>query len=193
MSAAYTPRSDSLPSRVISFFTQNPDEVLDLDALEAKFGKPRSQWHTILGQAVSAGLLKRKERADDGELVYSLGTTTNTTKPGTATPTPPGVDVLASGGWLGAKTKAKPVRRKAFVPDIDKIEFIAGVPLPLARSKAGAGFAPVLLKQPVGQMFKQPHEARSALAVAMTKLKKAGKGAWEMRNFPDHLGVWRVK
>ena len=39
----YTPQSGSVASKVLAYFHSRPDAELDLDALEAKFGKSRSQ------------------------------------------------------------------------------------------------------------------------------------------------------
>ena len=187
MSTTYTPRADSLPSRVITFFSNNPEEVLDLDALEAKFDKPRSQWHTILGQAVSAGLLKRAVREDDEELVYSLGGgLPNTIK---AIP-PPKADALTAGGWLGKKTAT---RASPFKVDFDNITFVSNVPIPQVKGRLNSGFEAVFLKMKAGQMFEVPFEARASLALVATKLKRAGSGVWEMRKLGELIGVWRVK
>lgn len=196
--SGYTPQAGSLAARVISFFDDNPDEELDLDALEAKFDKPRKQWHSILGAAVLGCVLKREELESDGELVYRLGSGNAPATPFASTKKdrrgePPADDALARGGWLGAKVSQPAGRPKRFVIDLESIKFIEGVPLPNVKTQAGISFAPTLLKMKVGAMFKQPHEAKSALEFAMAKLKKSGGGEWQMRKFPDCLGVWRVK
>ena len=189
--SGYAPQADSVASRVISFFEANPDEELDLDALVAKFDKPRKQWHSLLGAAVLGNLLKREERESDGELVYRPGGGSARVKAKATAPVAD--DALARGSWLGAKASQKPARKAPYVVDLESIKFIEGVPLPPARGKAFGGFSSILLKMPVGIMFRQPHEAKSSLSFAMTRLKNAGKGVWEMLKLPGHLGVWRVK
>lgn len=59
MSATYTPRSDSLPARVIAFFQRNLDEELSLEDITEKFDTTRGNIHTNLGLAVDAGMLVR--------------------------------------------------------------------------------------------------------------------------------------
>lgn len=191
MSTTYTPRGDSLPARVIAFFTQNPDEVLDLDALEAKFDKPRSQWHTILGQAVSAGLLKRETREDDEELVYSLG---NGAPP--ASRLRPPVDALWAGAEVGLKRKS-PTKTERFdysTLDIDNVVIKTGVPLPCKGPLHKMDVSPLLKRMKVKDSVVLPLKTRSVFQAAIKTSKAAGRGEFSIRKLNAHeLGLWRVK
>lgn len=73
MSKSYSPHSDTVAFQVIEFFRANPEEVLDREAISVKFGCTQHAVHTILGPAVQAKVLHRKENLADGELMYSLG------------------------------------------------------------------------------------------------------------------------
>ena len=72
MSKSYTPQQGSVAWKVIEFFTTNQQEELTLADLESKFDKAASQFHSLLGAAVEAGVLKRSTNGDE-ELVYSFG------------------------------------------------------------------------------------------------------------------------
>lgn len=68
----YSPRPGSLASSVIGFFTNNPGEELDLDAIVEKFGSTRGNIHTQLVGALDVGMVIR-ERNQDGDYIYKAG------------------------------------------------------------------------------------------------------------------------
>lgn len=195
--SGYTPQPNSIPDSVVRFFLANPEEELDLDALEAKFDRPRRQWHSILGPAVESGLLKRTERAADSELVYSLGNN----KPAVAASPSPKFDGLASGAWLGAKpakTRKSPSPTELFdysSLDLAAIEIKAGQPLPPARNTSkGFDWTPLLSKLNVGDHAELPIKVKVNLGQAVRTWKRAGKGEFALRTInATTLGCWRVK
>ena len=93
----YTPLEGSAAWKVIQFLAANPGEKLDADKISAKCDCDRRSVHTLLGKAVQAGLLKRAEDLEEGELVYSLGE--GAVLPGVE----PGAGASGFHGWLESK------------------------------------------------------------------------------------------
>lgn len=113
----YIPRGDSLPSKVLEFFRQNPDEELTIDDIASKYAAARNSVHTNLSKSVDAHMVQRS-RNDDGEYVYkagpALGTSHNSkaaqTAPVVAAPVPEyvvedGVAIPPKLGELSLKLK----------------------------------------------------------------------------------------
>ena len=128
MRTAYTPRTDGVAARCITFFRANPDEELSLEDITDKFDATRGNIHTLLAPAREAGLLDRYQNAD-GEYLYKAGP-----KIGKAD----GIDMDAvhnSRSPFGA-----PQRRRVAVPAVDlpdprAVTIEDGIPLPGARAK----------------------------------------------------------
>jgi len=62
----------NLATKVCDFFLQNPDEILDVDAISVKWGVPRCSVHTELALHLEAKLLTR-EAGDEHGYVYRRG------------------------------------------------------------------------------------------------------------------------
>lgn len=199
MTATYTPQADSVAARVIAWFQANPDQALDVDALEAKFQKPRKQWHSILGGAVIGGVLLRQENLETYELEYSLGSgVVGTQRHKFPTAPPPRADVLLAGATLGQKLKTNGTRRNSppFICDPLSFTIHSARPLPRGSGKGrfGTDWKPLFAKLKVGQSVDVPKAARPSLAKQMAESKKAGTGEFMLRKINDEtFGLWRVK
>ena len=176
----YTPRAGSLPSEVIYFFRNNPEEELTLDDITDKFGCTRGNVHTNLGMACDAGMLVR-DRNVDGEYIYKAGPKLPAAAPASPVFTP-----------APAKTKT-PRATPAALPSIDSIDIDDGIPLPAIR-RPKIDWKPLLTKLKTGQSFKVPMQAKHTLSIAMTELRKANQGSYTIRVFKDteELRVWRT-
>ena len=178
--ATYTPRPGSLPSEVIYFFRNNPDEELTLDDITDKFDCSRGSVHTNLGQAVDAGMLVR-DRNVDGEYIYKAGPKLPPAAPASPVVTP------------APATAKKPRAAPAELPSIDSIDIDDGIPLPSAK-RPKVDWKPLLTKLKAGQSFKVPMQAKHTLSLAMTELRKANQGSYTIRVFKDtqEVRVWRT-
>ena len=178
----YTPRAGSLASNVIGFFTNNPHEELDLDAITSKFDASRGNVHTLLGGALDAGLLERNRNVD-GDYIYTAGKALG--KPAVAAPP-------------AAPTVTKP--RRVFVnvplPAIDAVQIDDDVPLPAPLGGKGPkqDWTPLLTKLKAGQSAGLPLRARPILSKNITALHKAQTGTYALRvdRAAQTLRVWRT-
>lgn len=202
MNKPYNPIAGSIAFKVIEYFTTNPDEVLTIDDLEAKFDKPKAQFHSFLGTAVEAGALKR-ESNDEGELEYSLGTGVASIKPNagrnpTAKAKP--YDAAAPFG-----TQLKPVnkqtRRDSATPaiqmDFDGIQLIDNAPMPGKRDGTATQkekwFA-LLNRMNIGQSFTIDKALQKTVNSYITKIHKINNVRYSVRKLSDtQIGVWRVE
>jgi hypothetical protein len=190
MTTNYTPQAGSVAYRVIEFFTTNPDEELSTDNLEAKFGKPAAQFHSILATALTAGVLQRKTN-DDDELVYSLGkgTTQVVANPGRHPNLRP--DALLAGANLGRKKTIN--RISVNMLDFDKIELRDNVPLPDKHGNAVEKFTGLLTRMAVGQSCELPIAAKTTLSKVVTQHHAEDKGKFTIRKISDEtIGLWRL-
>lgn len=197
MTATYTPQPDSVAARVIAWFQANPDKALDTDALEAKFQKPRKQWHSLLGSAVIAGVLKRQENTETDELEYSLGSGKVTIKPAApaADKRPDMLLAGASAGWQ-PKPQQKRTPRAMFLFDPLSLTIVSDRPLPLGsgRGRTGVDWKPLFQKLKPGQSVDVPAAARPTPTKQMTDSKKSGGAEFVLRKINDEIyGLWRVK
>lgn len=183
----YTPQQGSQAWKVIEFFTTNPHERLISTQLAEKFNMPSKQWHSALGGAVQAGVLKREEN-DDGELEYSLGAGCSKIAPNKAAhPSLRPDDALLRGSTPGKKA---PAPRRAI--DLGALVLQDDVPLPEKRN--GLEWNKLLARMKVGQSCAVPDFGMASLGKAMTDYKRAGKGNFERRRIgPDEIRLWRVK
>lgn len=189
MSATYTPRSDSLPARVIAFFQRNPDEELSLEDITDKFDTTRGNIHTNLGLAVDADMLVR-DRNVDGDYIY---------KAGKKLPKPTGVDMDAvhhrppPAGPQGPWPARKGTRETVALPDPQAVEIRDDVPLPGRKPKAD--WMP-LLKRLVkaGQSAQLPMAAKHTLSQAVTQARKDKLGEYTIRvdKAAQTVSVWRT-
>lgn len=201
MSAAYTPREGSVAWKVIQFLQANREEQLDADLISAKCDCDRRNVHTLLGPAVQAELLARREDMESGELVYTAGKVT--------TPAP-----AAGGfhGWLerkgqasaegrgqrGAPPPAIPAppdaekkRSAPFYIDVSTVQIDKGVPIP-GRGARAIDWAPLLGKLEVGDSFLLPSAAKSAIGTAMKAFKDVTGKELSSRKVEDGIRVWRT-
>ncbi|MDO9235971.1 MAG: hypothetical protein Q7U28_08065 [Aquabacterium sp.] len=187
----YTPRADSLASRVIAFFQRNPDEELSLEEISEKYDAGRSNIHTQLGGAIDAGMLVR-DRDVDGDYIY---------KPGTALPAPhasSGLDMDAVHRKAPPPAKAdkpiKPARVRVAFPDPEAVPIDTDVPVPSSNKPAKHDWMPLLQRLQPGESCKLPIQARPTLAAKVTTAHKEKLGTFTMRNLPEtnELRLWRT-
>lgn len=167
MSNKFTPAAYTVTYQVIEFFKANPEETLDREAVSIKFGCTEHSVHTILGPAVQAGVLLRKENLADGELVYSLGDLSK----------------------LGTKRKPK----QPFLLDKSSVQIEKDVPLPTVFRRGKSDFADIFRAMAVGDSFELPVAGRCSVSSAVTAFKKANPGVnLATRTIGDKLRVWRL-
>lgn len=174
----YTPNAGSLPSMVVGFFTNNPDEELTLEDIADKFQCSRNNIHTNLALATQHGLLLR-DRNDDGDYVY---------RPGNALRgEPTGIDIDA----VNFKPR-KDAPAKVALPNVLDVQIDSDVPLPSAKLKFD--WLPLLQRLQPSQSALLPLAAKYTLSNTITEAHKAGLGKYTMRTFPDDqtLRVWRT-
>lgn len=186
----YTPQQGSIAWKVIEFFTTNPDEALTLQDLEAKFDKGASQFHSLLGAAVEAGVLKREPNPDE-DLVYSLGTGSPLIEANHARNPTSRPDALLAGSSLGFKRNVKPAL-VATVINPAEIPLLDNVPMP-GRGKAPTDWPALFRRMKVNQSCVLPIAMRSVLNKACTDAKKSGIGTFALRKINEEkVGVWRL-
>lgn len=180
----YVPQANSLPSLVVGFFTNNPDEELTLEDITEKFGAQRNNIHTNLALAVQHGLLARA-RNDDGDYVYRIGK-----KP------PKGADADTAQSAPGKSAAAKRAMAQVDLPDPMDVQIDSDVPLPTANGRGGKkrDWAPLLQRLQPGDSAQLPLCAKFTLANAITAAHKAQQGTYTLRTFPEAqtLRVWRT-
>ena len=187
MNKPYNPQADSLPSQVIGYFTNNPDEELLLEDISDKFNCSRGNIHTQLARAVEAGMLVRDQNKD-GEYIYKAGGNTPKAKPAPAKP------VVRSGVDIDAVCHSR-VRNVVPMPDPGEVVIEDAVPLP---TRCGPGskidWSPLFKRTKPGQSFKLPLAAKATVTKAMTDCHKGNKGLFTIRCFKDtqELRVWRL-
>jgi hypothetical protein len=174
----YTPKEGSLPWKVLQFFVVNPDEELDADLIAAKFNYSRSSIHTLLRDAVQAGVLRRVEDREAGELLYSLGAPAWPTDAPTA-PSPATVHTLK------VSKRAAPFRIDLALVEIEKN-------VPMWPRRSGMNWTPVFDRLDVGDSFVLPVEAKSAVGSAASRYTKTTGKKLIRRAVTDGLRVWRV-
>jgi hypothetical protein len=191
--SAYTPQEGSIAWKVIEFFTTNPDEALTTDQMSIRFDTPAKQFHSLLGQSVETGLLKRTTN-DDTDMEYSLGTGSPHIKASRARNPSPRPDALLAGSSLGLKQTGKPAVKPAAVTsalDLAAIALVDDVPMPAARQ--AFDWSVLFKRMKVKQSCVLPISVRSTLLKACTDAKKAGIGTFTIRKINDgELGLWRV-
>jgi hypothetical protein len=186
MSKTYAPLVDSVAWKAVEYFTTNPDEQLSTQDLEVKFDKPAKQFHSLLGPAIQAGVLKRRE-GDDGELLYSLGTGCAAIKANKSRNPSLRTDALLAGANLGRK-KPEP----GYMVQLKDIEIRSDVPMP-ARRPEGQDWADLLSRLKVKDSFVVPMFLRSQANKACTVAKGDGRGTFTIRKISEEqIGIWRV-
>ena len=189
MNKPYNPQADSLPSQVIGYFINNPEEELLLEDISDKFDCSRGNIHTQLARAVESGMLVRDQNKD-GEYIYKAGGNTPKAKPAPAKP------VVRSGVDIDAVCHTRSRTRVAVqLPDPLDVPVDDSVPIP-ARTGPGSktDWVPLFNRLKVGQSFKLPLAAKHMIANAMTEVHKDGKARYTIRTFRDtqELRVWRT-
>lgn len=180
----YTPQINSVAWRVIEFFTTNPEEELTLSDLETKFEKSASQFYSLLGASVEAGVLKRSTNSDE-ELVYSLGDGHASVAPNKARNPSLRSDALLAGAVVKK-------RKAALAIDLNAVPLRSDVPLPSAKGKQ-LDWPKLFKRMEVGQSCELPKAVRAALHKACTKAKADGLGEFALRSGSDEtVALWRV-
>lgn len=181
MSATYTPREGSVAWKAVRFLQANRDEQLDADLISAKWDCARANVHTLLSQAVQAGLLVRSEDLASGELVYSAGTRA---APKAAD------DVRSVAAPSTAPTPSKRPPSAPFRMDVGAVQIDKGVPMPSAR--VSMDWTPLLARLEVGDSFLLPDGAKSSIGTAMKAFKDATGKALASRKVDGGIRVWRT-
>lgn len=185
MSAAYTPRPGSVADRVIEFLSANRDEALSTADIAVKFDATRNNVHTLMAQAVAAGLVMRIEDMADSELVYRIGN-------GRAdAPARAPASTFGAHQPFPAKARRTPVRVKL---DVAAITLQDDVPPPdQAAATMRSQFMALLAGMKPGQSFAVPASCRSSVLSAATELKKRGSGRWKSApEGTDNVRCWRL-
>lgn len=191
--ATYSPRSDSLPGRMIAFFKANPGELLTLDDIVAKFEPSRGNVHTLLIQARESGLLERKQN-DEGEYAYCAGAAL----PMTSATDGINIDAVHEPA-ARPRQKRSPVRVEI---DLAQVPIAKGVPLPSSVSKKPRDYGVLLDRMvDVGDSAELPLPCRSSLAKAIKAIhteppkKGAAQRKFEVRTDPalSTVRVWRTQ
>lgn len=117
--STYTPRTGSIPTLCVEFFLANPDEVLTVDDIAAKFDCIARNVHTLLAQAVENELLART-RNGDGEYIYHLPDHVPASKTGRL--------FVQKPAPAPAKTAAKAIPHMRKMLDISKLKVEDGIP-----------------------------------------------------------------
>lgn len=182
MNKPYNPQADSLPSQVIGYFTNNPEEELLLEDISDKFDCSRGNIHTQLARAVESGMLVRDQNKD-GEYIYKAGGNTPKAKP-----------VGRSGVDIDAVCRSRK-RVDVLLPDPANVLIENDIPL-LTRCGPGSriDWMPLFKRCKVGQSFKLPLAAKATVTKTMTECHKAQLGKFTIRTFKDtlELRVWRT-
>ncbi|APW38995.1 hypothetical protein RD110_18755 [Rhodoferax koreense] len=157
-----------LASRLVQFFEQNPDEVLTLPDIAAKFGVHQSSIHTHLAGALRTAQLVRRSDPEHG-YVYQ-GPASKAFKPKDLMPAPAEPPVAAS-----AAATAAP-RRKALrweVPDLATLPIRDGLPRPNRRREVD--WTPLLDRLKPNRQCDLPAGAHSSLRKAVTQRHQTTK------------------
>ena len=181
----YNPRPDSLPSQVIGYFTNNPDEELLLDDIVDKFGSTRGNIHTLLASARDVGLLRR-DRNEDGEYFYARGPNL---KASAAQDT--GVDIDSA----CQRRSPKPQPTKQVDPiDPLSVPIESGIPVANIRGCIMTDWSALLKRLKVGNSCKLSVDHKYSLTKAMSHAHKTKQGKFTLRTLPgkEELRIWRV-
>ena len=180
--ATYAPRAGSVAERVIRFLADNPDEVLTTDDIAVKFEASRNNVHSLLAQAVAAGLLVRAEDPGESELVYRAGQG-RVPAPAPAPATP----------FSAHRPFQRRPRRAPAQIDVGAIRLEDNVPQPWPDRSLAAQMTSLLLSMRPGQSFAVDLAARHSLRSAITALKKSRRGQWTARaQGAGELRCWRL-
>lgn len=182
--STYTPQTGSLPSMVIGFFQNNPDEELTLEDIADKFGGARNNTHTNLSLAIQNGLLLR-ERNEDGDYIYKAG------KKLSCAPKNAGVDIDAI--HQGPKKAQKSVTATHRALDIDNLKVEEGIAFDPKGLRGRNKWQPLFDKlAKVGQSVAIPGEMYGALAAAARKVPKT-QGVYRCcMTAPGQARIWRT-
>lgn len=167
---AYQPKANSLPGKVLDFLRRNPEEVLTIDDIAAKFNAVRNNVHTLLAPAREADMLQR-DRDELGEYIYR------------------------SGRHLGKLTS---VASKVFITqaEVDALTVDTGVSMPLVSSNRGLSKWDTLLKKLTanGQSIQIPKDWHPGLSSHVSKVNPQQTGfKYVVRAVSDtHARIWRV-
>lgn len=178
----YTPRPNSLPSKVIQFLADNPDECLSANEISGKFDVSRNNVHTLLSLAVQAGLLIRTSDEDE-ELVYQIG---KGTPQSASKPQPQELDKAVT--WTASAGKRSP----PIYVDVDAVKIDQGVPLP--PSRRAIDWPALLDKLQPTDSFALDRRAAAGLLKALTDYSKAHPGIkFTTRKTDTEIRCWRVQ
>ena len=184
---SYTPMPGSVAYKVIEFLTTHPDEELSRQDISVKFDKPGAQVHSLLSDAVAAGVLKRGETADDSEIVYRLGTGVPSIKPNKGGNPTVRLDALVAGGQLGKKRRLPP-------PDLTAVPLRDDIPMPAGSGFGKPDWGVLLRRMSVGQSADLARRCRSSITKEISAWKKEGKGRFVVAAIDEStIRIWRTE
>lgn len=189
----YAPEQGSAAWKVIEYLTTHPDEALSPIDIEAKYGKPRTQVHSILAKAISTGVLVREEDLTDGGLIYKIGKGHPDIKAN-----PGGAPSLRTPPDETAKplTPSPHATRHYIVLDVDALAIDDGIPLPPVQTGRRSTDWPALFARlKPGNSVRLPKKTGATLKKAIT-VHHAGHEGHELAVRAidaDHIRLWRVK
>lgn len=185
----YAPEQGSTAWKVIEFLTTNPDEALSPSDVEAKFGKPRSQVHSILAKAISSGVLVRDEDIGSGDLLYKLGTGHP------AVQASPGRHPSLAGS-SGKAASSPRARRYHVVLDTAALSIDQGVPLPEKQAaRRPTDWPSLFARMQPGDSVLLPRQVRATLGKAVSHHHRENDGVELATRVvdDDHIRLWKVK
>lgn len=151
-----------IAARVIQFFCDNPDEVLTPGDIAVKFDCRRLAVHSLLGSAVKAGYLIRRECTTNSDLTYCKGNA-----------------VFVPGSRAG-------------IIDLGSVPIRTGIPIPRRQRSARYDWPEFLGKLAVGDSVELPYSVISSLAAGVREYSAASGRSFTRRVIDRAIHVWRV-
>ena len=180
----FTPRAGSVADRTIDFLRDNPQETLSSHEIAVKFDCTRGGVHTLMRQAVEAGVLSRAPDAD-GELAYRFN----------AVAQPPAAEPKPKAGYPNSPFVERPKRSptKYFRTDLSAVPIDRGVVMPPRGAGSGMDWSQLFDRMAPGDSALLPVEAGAVLGKAITDQHKATTRRFLRRQVDGGLRVWRVE
>lgn len=175
----YKPLPDSIADKVIKHLAAKPDLKMTAESIGQQFGVNAAQVHSHLSMAVESGLLKRA-KGQSGEYCYH---TAKAERPGV-----PEIPVFTN------TSPAKALTRTVKLPLLGDVKIETGIPYPANAAPLIDEMTELLKMLEPGQSAELDIKRRDRLAVAVTRLHKAGRTRFKIitDKAKGKLRVWRV-
>ena len=180
--STYTPRRDSVAGRMVAFFAENPHEELTLEDIADKYDVGQASIHSLMAQAVAAGLLARSNAS--GDWVYTAG--------GKIPPAPPPAKLVRADAVL--PWKPRPAEPEEVDPLSVPLE--SSVPVAIvARGRPTQAGSLLLARTSVGHSCVLPKVKRGQVTKAIKAKQADNPARFVVRALPDKASfrVWRVE